>query len=171
MECKQTIGNCTKSNKRRNQENEWDNRNSSNFIDNNSCDCDGNNKYKKFNSNGNSSGRYNWKKTNIKLKEIVKTIAEKKIKEQGTYRYSAKFKVEDEKINNLREEMLIFFEKESSKDKKHSSLLTNDLWFDLGENHIVNYYMKLIVEKKQKTVEVNAFIAKGNNQYYLYIFC
>ena len=52
-----------------------------------------------------------------------------------------------------------------------SNIERDDIWLDLKENEIVEYYTRMQEGKKVKTIIVDIFIARNQTgEYYLYVF-
>lgn len=84
----------------------------------------------------------------------------------------AKFLVEEAKVDSLKKKLSnCLFEYEINEIVSNCNFSREDIWLDLKEKQIINYYNQDKEGKYAKTIEYNAFIATDDTgEYYFYIF-
>ena len=106
-------------------------------------------------------------KLNIELGEGV-TLVESEVNEDefGEEHLNAKFKVDKDEVETLKNNLAMRMGTEISELHRKS-----DIWSDVQEHTILNYYGQALEGKVVKTVIVTAYIATDDEgEYYFYIF-
>lgn len=104
-------------------------------------------------------------KIGMELEEVQFIDGEKYKDDYGEEHVNVKFKVEEQGLQKLRQNL----EKMGNEISELSR--ESGIWEDLKEKKIENYYSCFAQGKKAKTVIVNIYIATNNaGEYYLYVF-
>ena len=109
------------------------------------------------------------KKINMELEKKAHFMEGKYYTDYGDAHVRAKLKLEKKYLNDIAEGLKKKFG--TPEDKLPVNFERDDIWLDLKENEIVEYYSEMEEGKRAKTIEIQAFIAADEKgEYYLYIF-
>ena len=108
-------------------------------------------------------------KINIELEKKAHFMEGKYYTDYGDEHVRAKLKLEKKYLNDITEGLKRKLG--LPEDKLPGNFERDDIWLDLKENEIVEYYSGMEEGRRAKTIEIQAFIVTDETgEYYLYIF-